>query len=253
MVPLSLQLSSDLKAGPAGGRLRRPSSAGSDTTVTGRSASPASKPLEATRVWARHPLPADGRGPHGTQVCSLLPPILEEYAVRSVRKAATFVGLALDLYLIIRAVAEPFVIDMSNPATYRNDWGGPSLFGVLLVHCGPGGSSRGHRNVPDPSSFLWARPARAAWPTVGLNAARERAASGRPRPAASWQSTTREVSLDLEVPALQVARPGIEHGQGVEFRRHCRSARQLDREEVALRRAEVPVGVPHDDLEAAQR
>jgi hypothetical protein len=54
------------------------------------------------------------------------------------RKAAIFVGLALGLYLIVRAVAEPFVIDMSNPATYRNDWGGPSLFGVLLVHCGPG-------------------------------------------------------------------------------------------------------------------
>ena len=30
------------------------------------------------------------------------------------------------------------VIDMSNPVAYRNDWGGPSLFGVLLVHCGPG-------------------------------------------------------------------------------------------------------------------
>jgi hypothetical protein len=29
-----------LKAGPAGGRLRRPSSAGSDTTVTGEPASP---------------------------------------------------------------------------------------------------------------------------------------------------------------------------------------------------------------------
>ncbi|TDC22170.1 CGP-CTERM sorting domain-containing protein [Micromonospora sp. 15K316] len=27
---------------------------------------------------------------------------------------------------------------MSDPATYRNDWGGPSLAGVLLVHCGPG-------------------------------------------------------------------------------------------------------------------
>jgi hypothetical protein len=54
------------------------------------------------------------------------------------RKAATLVGLALGLYLIVRAVAEPFVIDMSNPATYRNDWGGPGLFGVLLVHCGPG-------------------------------------------------------------------------------------------------------------------
>ena len=54
------------------------------------------------------------------------------------RKAAVAVGVALGLYLIIRAVAEPFVIDMSEPATYRNDWGGPSLFGVLLVHCGPG-------------------------------------------------------------------------------------------------------------------
>jgi hypothetical protein len=55
-----------------------------------------------------------------------------------VRKAATVVGLVVGLYLIVRAVAEPFVIDMSDPATYRNDWGGPSLFGVLLVHCGPG-------------------------------------------------------------------------------------------------------------------
>jgi hypothetical protein len=54
------------------------------------------------------------------------------------RKAAIAVGLALGLFFIVRAVAEPFVIDMSDPATYRNDWGGPSLFGVLLVHCGPG-------------------------------------------------------------------------------------------------------------------
>jgi len=54
------------------------------------------------------------------------------------RKAAVVVGLVLGLYLIVRAVAEPFVIDMSDPATYRNDWGGPTLLGVLLVHCGPG-------------------------------------------------------------------------------------------------------------------
>ena len=54
------------------------------------------------------------------------------------RKAAVVVSLALGLYLIVRAVAEPFVIDLSDPATYRNDWGGPSLPGVLLVHCGPG-------------------------------------------------------------------------------------------------------------------
>jgi hypothetical protein len=55
------------------------------------------------------------------------------------RKAASVVGLVVGLYLIVRAAAEPFLIDMSDPATYGNDWGGPSLFGVLLVHCGPGG------------------------------------------------------------------------------------------------------------------
>jgi hypothetical protein len=54
------------------------------------------------------------------------------------RKAAIAVGLALGLFFIVRAVAEPFVIDMSDPATYQSDWGGPSLPGVLLVHCGPG-------------------------------------------------------------------------------------------------------------------
>jgi hypothetical protein len=54
------------------------------------------------------------------------------------RKTANAVAFAIGLYLIVRAIAEPFMIDMSNPATYRNDWGGPSLFGVLLVHCGPG-------------------------------------------------------------------------------------------------------------------
>jgi hypothetical protein len=54
------------------------------------------------------------------------------------RKTAIAVGLALGLFFILRAIAEPFVIDMSDSSTYRNDWGGPSLLGVLLVHCGPG-------------------------------------------------------------------------------------------------------------------
>jgi hypothetical protein len=54
------------------------------------------------------------------------------------RKTARVVGLVLGLYFVARAIVEPFVIDMSNPASYRHDWGGPSLFGVLLVHCGPG-------------------------------------------------------------------------------------------------------------------
>ena len=39
-------------------------------------------------------------------------------------------------YLVGRAILEPFVIDMGDPATYRHDWGGPSLIGVLAVHCG---------------------------------------------------------------------------------------------------------------------
>jgi hypothetical protein len=35
-------------------------------------------------------------------------------------------------------VVEPFVIDVSDPATYAKDWDGPSLAGVLVVHCGLG-------------------------------------------------------------------------------------------------------------------
>ncbi|RKR86018.1 putative secreted protein with CGP-CTERM motif [Micromonospora pisi] len=54
------------------------------------------------------------------------------------RRALGVIGLIIGLYLIVRAALEPFVIDMSDPATYRDDWGGPSLAGVLAVHCGPG-------------------------------------------------------------------------------------------------------------------
>jgi drug/metabolite transporter superfamily protein YnfA len=41
-------------------------------------------------------------------------------------------------FFIVRALMEPFIIDYSDPASYENDWGGPSLIGVLLVHMGPG-------------------------------------------------------------------------------------------------------------------
>jgi hypothetical protein len=47
-------------------------------------------------------------------------------------------GVILGLYLIARAVAEPFVIDVTDPSTYSDDWGGPALAGVLAVHMGPG-------------------------------------------------------------------------------------------------------------------
>lgn len=58
--------------------------------------------------------------------------------VRAWRGVLTVFGVVLGLYLIGRAIVEPFILDLSDPATYRNDWGGPSLFGVLAVHCGPG-------------------------------------------------------------------------------------------------------------------
>ena len=54
------------------------------------------------------------------------------------RKVAWGIGIVLGLFFLVRAVAELVVIDFSDPATYRDDWGGPSLIGVLLVHCGPG-------------------------------------------------------------------------------------------------------------------
>jgi hypothetical protein len=44
----------------------------------------------------------------------------------------------LGTFLVIRAIVEPFVIDPGNPATFRDNWGGPSYIGVLAVHCLPG-------------------------------------------------------------------------------------------------------------------
>ncbi|HKO34389.1 MAG TPA: hypothetical protein VJY85_11645 [Candidatus Limnocylindria bacterium] len=47
-------------------------------------------------------------------------------------------AFVLGIYLIVRGIVEFFVINWSDPASYRKDWGGPSLPGVLLVHSGPG-------------------------------------------------------------------------------------------------------------------
>ncbi|BEL09781.1 hypothetical protein Q0Z83_079720 [Actinoplanes sichuanensis] len=47
-------------------------------------------------------------------------------------------SVVVALFFVARAVAEPFVIDVTDASTYANDWGGPSLAGVLAVHCGPG-------------------------------------------------------------------------------------------------------------------
>lgn len=58
--------------------------------------------------------------------------------MKQLRRVAAVLGVILGLYLIGRAIAEPFVTDLSDPSAYRDDWGGPSLVGVLAVHCGPG-------------------------------------------------------------------------------------------------------------------
>lgn len=51
--------------------------------------------------------------------------------------AAAVVGL-LAVYEVVRGIAEFFLIHYSQPESYRDDWGGPSLAGVLAVHSGPG-------------------------------------------------------------------------------------------------------------------
>jgi hypothetical protein len=48
------------------------------------------------------------------------------------------VAALLAAYLVARAIAEFFLIHYTVPASYRGDWGGPSLAGVLAVHSGPG-------------------------------------------------------------------------------------------------------------------
>jgi hypothetical protein len=54
------------------------------------------------------------------------------------KRIGTVLLWIIGIYLIGRAVVEPFVIDVTDPSTYHLDWGGPHLAGVLAVHCGPG-------------------------------------------------------------------------------------------------------------------
>lgn len=49
----------------------------------------------------------------------------------------------IGLYCVTRAGLEFAWIDWGDPASYAQDWGGPSLAGVLLVHCGPGAVALG--------------------------------------------------------------------------------------------------------------
>jgi hypothetical protein len=59
-------------------------------------------------------------------------------SVGGMKKVLAIFGLLLGVFLMARAVSWPFQIDPGDPASYANDWGGPSLLGVAAVHCGPG-------------------------------------------------------------------------------------------------------------------
>ncbi|MCD0446533.1 hypothetical protein LO763_23225 [Glycomyces sp. A-F 0318] len=54
------------------------------------------------------------------------------------RRVLWLLAFVVGGFFIVRALMEPFVIDFGDPSSYEGDWGGPSLFGVLLVHMGPG-------------------------------------------------------------------------------------------------------------------
>ena len=56
---------------------------------------------------------------------------------RALRWTGLILGGIVALFLVGRGVAEFFGLRYSDPASYRNDWGGPSLPGVLAVHSGP--------------------------------------------------------------------------------------------------------------------
>lgn len=55
----------------------------------------------------------------------------------TIRRVLAGLGLIVAIYLVVRGIAEPFLIDAGDPNSYRTDWGGPSLIGVLAVHSGP--------------------------------------------------------------------------------------------------------------------
>jgi len=54
------------------------------------------------------------------------------------RRVAIALGVIVGIFFIVRAVVEQLTIDYSDPSSYADHWGGPSLTGVLLVHCGLG-------------------------------------------------------------------------------------------------------------------
>ena len=64
-------------------------------------------------------------------------PVSSVEGMKLIRAFGLAVGGVLALYLVGRGIAEFFTVNYSDPASYRLDWGGPSLAGVFAVHTGP--------------------------------------------------------------------------------------------------------------------
>src|SRR4051812_19915857 len=73
--------------------------------------------------------------------CGMRPPLRGRRTaiVVGMRRAGRSAGLALvALFLVVRTVVEVATVDPLDPASYRDDWGGPTYLGALGVHAGPG-------------------------------------------------------------------------------------------------------------------
>jgi hypothetical protein len=51
------------------------------------------------------------------------------------RRVFIALGVIVGIFFIVRAVVELLTINYSDPSSHADDWGGPSLAGVLFVHC----------------------------------------------------------------------------------------------------------------------
>jgi hypothetical protein len=54
-----------------------------------------------------------------------------------VKRALLILGAIVAAFLIVRAIVEVLTLHYSDLSSYEHDWGGPSVIGVLLVHCLP--------------------------------------------------------------------------------------------------------------------
>jgi len=56
----------------------------------------------------------------------------------ALRFAGLMVACLVACYAVGRGIAEFWVVNYSDAASYEHSWGGPSLAGVFAVHSGPG-------------------------------------------------------------------------------------------------------------------